>query len=44
MLFLKEHQVKLLEQDSQVEGFLLPGTAFNDEWNSTYPHLYLFCI
>ena len=28
---------KLLKQNSQVVVFLLPGSAFNDERNGTYP-------
>ena len=37
LLFLKEHQKKLLKQNSQVGGFYFPGTAFNDESNGTNP-------
>ena len=37
MLFLKEHQKKILKQNSQVGGFYFPGTAFNDESNGTNP-------
>ena len=37
MLFLKEHQKKLLKQNSQVGGFYFPGTAFNDKSNGTNP-------
>ena len=37
MLFLKEHQTKLLKQNFQVGGFYFPGTAFNDKSNGINP-------
>ena len=37
MLFLKEHQKKLLKENSQVGGFYFPCTAFNDKSNGTNP-------
>ena len=37
MLFLEEHQKKLLKQNSQVGGFYFPGTAFHDKSNGTNP-------
>ena len=41
---LKEHQKKLLKQNSQVGWFYIPNTAFEDKSNGTYPHLYLSCM
>ena len=34
---LKEHQKKLLKQNSQVGWFYIPDTAFEDKSNGTYP-------
>ena len=44
MLFLKEHQKKLLKQNSQAGGFYFQGSGFNGKSNGTYPHLYLSCM
>ena len=36
-VFFKKTSKRLLKRNSLVKGFLLPGTAFNDKLNGTYP-------
>ena len=45
MLFLKEHQKKLLKENPQVGGFYFSGTAFNEKSNGANPPLVSFlCV
>ena len=37
MLFLKEHQKKIIKQNCQAGGFYFPGSGFNGKSNGTNP-------
>ena len=37
MLSSKKRQNDVLKQNSQVRGFFIPGTAFNNKSNGSYP-------
>ena len=44
MLFLKKRFKKLVKQNSQVAGFLVPDTAINDESNDTNLSVSFLCV